>query len=76
MDGTFVGNVVIKQRAVILQQFPTEDEPLLLRRNILSILDHLPHALNQVVPFHIQRDGLALLLCDRKRGEKKCGGEI
>ena len=54
MEGAFVANVVVKERVAILQQLVTEDEPLLLTRNVLSILDSLLHALDRVSLIHVQ----------------------
>lgn len=40
---------------------------LLAERDVRLVLDLLPHVLNQVVPSHVQPDGLAL---SRQRGRK------
>ena len=52
-------DIVIGQRASILQLLPCKDKPLLIRRNPLLILDLRLDILNRVRWLHIQRNRLA-----------------
>jgi len=51
-------DVVVSQRATILQLLAGENESLLVRRNALFILNLRLHALNRVRRLHVQRNGL------------------
>ncbi len=52
-------DVVVAQRAAVLQLLPSEDQTLLVRRNALLVLDLLLHVLDRVARLHVQRDRLA-----------------
>lgn len=52
-------NIVIGQRASILQLLARKDKPLLIRRNTLFILNLRLHVLNRVRRLHIQRNRLS-----------------
>merc|ERR1740129_259760 len=59
VQGRLLLDVVVGERAAILQLLTGEDQALLLRRNALLVLDLGLHVLNRVVGLHVQRDGLA-----------------
>ncbi|GJN09425.1 hypothetical protein PR202_ga27430 [Eleusine coracana subsp. coracana] len=59
MEGRFFLNVVICQGASILQLLASKDEPLLVRRNALLVLDLRLHIVNGVGGLDLQSDGLA-----------------
>ena len=52
-------DVVVRQRAAVLQLLAREDQALLVRRDALLVLDLLLHVFNRVGRLHVQRDGLA-----------------
>ena len=52
-------NVVIRQRPTVLQLFSCKNEPLLIRRNTLLVLNLRLDRLNAVRWFHVERDRLA-----------------
>jgi hypothetical protein len=52
-------DVVVLQRASVLQLLPREDQPLLLRRDALLVLDLALHHVDSVRRLHVQRDRLA-----------------
>merc|ERR1712132_4730 len=52
-------DVVVRQRAAILELLAREDEPLLVRRNTLLILNLGLHVLDGVGGLDVQGDGLA-----------------
>uniref|UniRef100_A0A452YL76 Uncharacterized protein n=1 Tax=Aegilops tauschii subsp. strangulata TaxID=200361 RepID=A0A452YL76_AEGTS len=51
-------DVVAGQRAPVLQLLPGEDEPLLVRRDPLLVLEIGLHVVNHVRRLHLQRDRL------------------
>ena len=59
VQGGLLLNVVVRQRATILQLLAGEDQTLLLRRNALLVLDLGLHILNRVRGLDLQGDGLA-----------------
>ena len=52
-------NVVVAQRAAVLQLLASEDKTLLVRGDALLVLNLLLHVLDRVAGLHIERDGLA-----------------
>ena len=59
MKGGLLLNVVVRQRAAILELLACEDEPLLVRRNTLLILNLGLNVLDGVGGLDVQGDGLA-----------------
>ena len=51
--------LVIQEGAAVLQLRPREDQPLLVRRDTLLVLDLLLHVLDGVRGLDVERDGLA-----------------
>ena len=62
MEGGLLLDVVVRERAPVLQLLPREDEALLIGRDALLVLDLLLHVLDRVARLHVQRDGLALFV--------------
>ena len=58
MERTFLLDIIIRQRAPILQLLPRKNQPLLVRRNTLLILNLRLDALNSIRRLHIQRNRL------------------
>ena len=52
-------DILIGQGTAFLRLLPSEDEPLLIRRNALLILNLGLHVIDGVGALHLQRDGLA-----------------
>jgi hypothetical protein len=52
-------DVVVGQRAAVLQLLACEDQPLLRRGDPLLVLDLLLHVVDRVRRLDVQRDGLA-----------------
>ncbi|GET93442.1 polyubiquitin, putative [Leishmania tarentolae] len=52
-------DVVVRERAALLQLLAGEDQALLVRRDALLVLDLGLHVLNRVARLHLQRDRLA-----------------
>ena len=59
MNGAKVLDVVVGERAAVLELLAREDEALLIRRNALLVLNLLLHVLDRVAGLDIERDGLA-----------------
>ena len=59
MERRLLLDVVVRQRASILQLFSGEDEALLVRRDALLVLDFLFDVVDRVRRLDVQRDGLA-----------------
>jgi len=59
VKGGLLLDVVVLQRAAILQLLAREDEALLVRRDALLVLDLRLHCLNRVGALHLEGDGLA-----------------
>ena len=59
MERTFLLDIIIRQRAPILQLLPRKNQALLVRRNTLLILNLRLDALNSIRRLHIQRNRLA-----------------
>ena len=53
-----LADVVVRQRAVVLELLACEDEPLLVGRDTLLGLDLGLDVLNRVAALHLQGDGL------------------
>ena len=51
---------VIRERAAVFELLPGEDEPLLLRRDALLVLDLGLDVLDGVIGLQVQRDGLVV----------------
>ena len=62
MEGGLLLDVVVRERAPVLQLLPREDEALLVGRDALLVLDLLLHVLDRVARLHVQCDGLALFV--------------
>ena len=52
-------DVVVRERAAVLELLAREDEALLVGRDALLVLDLLLHVLDRVRRLDVQRDGLA-----------------
>merc|ERR1712156_1110825 len=59
MEGALLLNVVVREGPSILQLLPSEDEPLLVRRNAFLVLDLGLDILNGIRWLNLQGDGLA-----------------
>ena len=59
MQSALLLNVVICERAAILQLLARENQPLLVGRDALLVLNLLLHVLDAVTRLGIERDGLA-----------------
>ena len=59
MERGLLLDVVVRQRAAVLQLLARKDQALLVRRNALLVLDLGLHVLDGVRRLHIQSDGLA-----------------
>ena len=59
MEGGFLLNVVIRQRATVLQLLARKDQALLIGRNAFLVLDLLFDVVNRVRGLDFQRNGLA-----------------
>ncbi len=59
MQGRLLLNVVIREGAPVLELFAGEDQPLLLRRNTLLVLDLCLDILDGVIRLDLQSDGLS-----------------
>ena len=66
MEGRFLSDVIVRQRAAILQLLARKNEPLLVGRGAFLVLNFLLHSFNAVGGFHLQRDGLAGRRFDKK----------
>ncbi len=58
MEGGLLLDVVVREGSSILQLLTSEDQPLLIRRDPLLILDLGLHVLDGVGGLHLQGDGL------------------
>merc|ERR1711881_33252 len=52
-------DVVVRERAAVLELLAREDEALLVGRDALLVLDLRLHVLDRVAGLHVERDGLA-----------------
>ena len=59
MERRLLLDVVVRQRPPVLQLLAREDQPLLVRRDALLVLDLLFHVVDRVRRLDVQRDGLA-----------------
>ena len=59
MQRRFLLDVVVRQRAAVLELLAGKDEPLLVRGNALLVLDLLLHRGDGVARVHVEGDGLA-----------------
>lgn len=59
MECRLLLDVVVSERAAVLELLASKDEALLVRRNPLLVLDLLFHGLDRVVRINVQGDGLA-----------------
>jgi hypothetical protein len=59
VQGRLLLDVVVGQGAPVLQLLAGEDQPLLVRRDALLVLDLRLHVVDCVRGLHLQRDGLA-----------------
>ena len=72
-------DVVVRQRAPVLELLPGEDETLLVRGDALLVLDLGLHVVNRVRRLHLEGDGLARQGLDEdlrgwRRGRTGCWG--
>merc|ERR1712167_407913 len=58
VKGRLLLDVIVLEGAAILELLPSEDEPLLVRRDPLLVLDLSLHSLNGVGALYFKRDGL------------------
>jgi len=74
----FLLDVVVRQRATILELLAREDEALLVRRDALLVLDLLLHVVDRVRRLDVERDGLARegLDEDLRWGRRAVGGRV
>jgi hypothetical protein len=61
VQGALLLDVVVAQRAAVLQLLAREDQALLVGGDALLVLDLLLHVLDRVRGLHVQRDSLALM---------------
>ncbi len=59
MQRALLLDVVVRERAAVLELLAREDEALLVGRDALLVLDLLLHVLDRVRRLDVQRDGLA-----------------
>ena len=59
VKGRLLLNVVVAERAAVLELLAREDEALLIGGNALLVLNLLLHVVDRVTRLHIERDGLA-----------------
>ena len=59
MQGGLLLDVVVRERAAVLQLLAREDQALLIGGNALLVLDLLLHVLDRVRRLHVEGDGLA-----------------
>merc|ERR1719186_1976218 len=59
VEGRFLLDVVVRQSPAVFQLLPSEDEPLLVWRNPLLVLDLRLDVLDRVRRLHLQGDSLA-----------------
>ena len=65
MQGRFLLNVVIRQRASVFQLFSGKDQTLLIRRDALLVLDLGLDVVNRIRGFHVERDRLSRQSLDK-----------
>ena len=58
MKGGLLLDVVVSKGPSILQLLPSKDQPLLVRRYTLLVLNFSFHVVNSVGALHLQGDGL------------------
>ena len=58
MERALLLNIVVTQRPVVLQLLTCEDEPLLVRRDALLVLDLLLHVIDAVAGLNVERNRL------------------
>ena len=76
MERRLLLDVVVTQRAAVLELLAREDQPLLVRRDALLVLDFLFDVVYRVARFDVQRDGLARQRLDedlRARARRRRG---
>ena len=59
MQGALLLDIVVRKGAAILKLLSREDQPLLIRRDTLLVLDLALDVINGIRALHFQRDGLA-----------------
>lgn len=59
MKSGFLLNVVICEGSAILKLFASKNEPLLIRRNSLFVLDICLHVVNDILALHLKSYGLS-----------------
>ena len=59
MKGALLLDVVVGERAAILELLPSEDKTLLVRGNALLVLNLLLHVVDGVAALNLEGDGLA-----------------
>merc|ERR1712167_474380 len=59
MQGRLLLDVIVLEGAAVLELLPSEDEPLLVRRDPLLVLDLCLHSLDGVRTLNLQSDSLA-----------------
>jgi hypothetical protein len=59
MQGGFFLDVVVRQRAAVLELLAGENEALLIRRNAFLVLDLALDVVDGVARLDLERDGLA-----------------
>merc|ERR1712132_6285 len=59
VERRFLLDVVVRQRAAVLELLAREDQALLVRRDPLLVLDLRLHVVNGVRSLHVERDRLA-----------------
>ena len=59
MECRFLLDVVVAQRAAVLELLAREDQALLVGRDALLVLDLLFHVVDRVRRLDVERDGLA-----------------
>ena len=59
MERRLLLDVVVRERAAVLELLAREDEALLVGRDALLVLDLLLHVVDRVARLDVERDGLA-----------------
>ena len=76
MERRLLLDVVVGERAAVLELFSGEDQPLLVRRNALLVLDLLFDVVDRVRRLHVQRDGLARQRLDEDLRSGESSGRV
>ena len=76
MEGRLLLDVVVGERAAVLELLAGEDEALLVRRDALLVLDFLFDVVDRVGRLDVQRDGLARQRLDEDLRSGESSGRV